>query len=302
MLGPIMDVALIVNPFASAVTEDRVRAVEAELRAVGEVETLLTERPLHASELAAQASGADALVVYSGDGGFNEAVNGVERPGPPLGFLPGGRTNVLPRALGLPRDPVEAARRVAEALRSERTRSITLGRVNGRRFAFSAGVGLDAELVRRVDALGRRDDGRRPGDLAYVLAAAALVGGRRGRFEPALEIVGLGRAAFAFVANCDPYTFAGRVPIRVAPEARFELGLDVVAPAAVGPLGLARLLRYAFSGRGQQEAAGVRYGHDLDLIEIACDRSLPLQVDGEDLGDVESAVFEAERDAVRVLI
>jgi diacylglycerol kinase family enzyme len=297
-----MDVALIVNPFASAVTEERVRAVEAELRAVGEVETLLTERPLHASELAVQASGADALVVYSGDGGFNEAVNGVGRPGPPLGFLPGGGTNVLPRALGLPRDPVEAARRVAEALGSERTRSITLGRVNGRRFAFSAGIGLDAELVRRVDALGRRDDGRRPGDLAYLLAAAALVGGRRGRFEPALEIAGLGRAAFAFVANCDPYTYAGPVPIRVAPEARFELGLDVVAPTAVGPLGLARLLRYAFSGRGQQEAADVRYGHDLDLIEIACDRPLPLQVDGEDLGDVESAVFEAERDAVRVLV
>jgi diacylglycerol kinase family enzyme len=297
-----MKVALIVNPFASAVTQERVWAVEAELRAVGEVETLLTERPLHASDLAAQASEADALVVYSGDGGFNEAVNGAEGAGPPLGFLPGGGTNVLPRALGLPRDPVEAARQVAEALRSERTRSITLGRVNGRRFAFSAGLGLDAELVRRVDGLGRRGDGRRPGDLAYVLAAAALVGGHRGRFEPALEIAGLGRAAFAFVANCDPYTYAGRVPIRVAPEARFELGLDVVAPAAVDPLGLARLLRYAFSGRGQQEAADVRYGHDLDLIEIACDRPLPLQVDGEDLGDVESAVFEAERDAVRVLV
>ncbi len=296
-----MDVALIVNPFASAVTEERVRAVEEELRAAGEVETLLTERPLHASELAKQASGAGALVVYSGDGGFNEVLNGVSRP-VPVGFLPGGRTNVLPRALGLSRDAVEAARQVAEALRRERTRAITLGWVNGRRFAFSAGVGLDAELVRRVDALGRRRDGRRPGDLAYVLAAAALVAGRRARFEPVLEIAGLGRAAFAFVANCDPYTYAGRVPIHVAPGARFELGLDVVAPAAVGPLGLARLLRYAFAGRGQTAAEDVRYGHDLDRIEIACDRLLPLQADGEDLGDVESAVFEAERDAVRVLV
>jgi diacylglycerol kinase family enzyme len=297
-----MNVALIVNPFASAVTEERVRAVEAELGTVGEVETMLTEGPLHASELAARSSGADALVVYSGDGGFNEAVNGVEGPGPPLGFLPGGGTNVLPRALGLPRNPVEAARRVAEALRSERTRSITLGRVNGRRFTFSAGVALDAELVRRVDALGRRGDGKRPGDLAYLLAAAALVGGHRGRFEPALEIGGLGRAAFAFVANCDPYTYAGPVPIRVAPAARFELGLDVVAPAAVGPFGLLRLLGYALSGRGQEDAADVRYGHDLDRVEVSCDRPLPLQADGEDLGDVEDAVFEAERDAVRVLV
>ena len=296
-----MDVALIVNPFASEVSEDRVRAVEAELRTAAEVETLLTERPLHGSELAVQASGADALVVYSGDGGFNEVLNGVERP-VPLGFLPGGKTNVLPRALGVPREPVEAARRVAEALRRGRTRTITVGRVNGRRFGFSAGVGFDAELVRRVDALGRRRDGRRPGDLAYILAAAAFVAGRRGSFDPALEIHGLGRAAFALVANCDPYTYAGPVPIRVAPEARFELGLDVVAPAAVRFLGLARLLRSAFSGRGQTDAADIRYGHDLDRIEVVCDRPLPLQADGEDLGDVETSVFEAERDAVRVLV
>jgi hypothetical protein len=31
-------------------------------------------------------------------------------------------------------------------------------------------------------------------------------------------------------------------------------------------------------------------------------RPLPLQADGEDLGDVEAAVFEAERDAVSVVV
>jgi diacylglycerol kinase family enzyme len=129
-----------------------------------------------------------------------------------------------------------------------------------------------------------------------------VIGAHRGRFEPALEIAALGRAAFALVANGDPYTYAGPIPIHVAPEARFELGLDVIAPAAVGPLVLPRLLRYVFSGRGQAAAADVRYGHDLDRIEIVCDRPLPLQADGEDLGDVENAVFEAERAAVRVLV
>jgi hypothetical protein len=42
-------------------------------------------------------------------------------------------------------------------------------------------------------------------------------------------------------------------------------------------------------------------GHDLDLIEVRCDSPLPLQADGEDLGDVTRAVFEAERRAVTVL-
>jgi diacylglycerol kinase family enzyme len=293
-----VNVALIVNPFASAVTEARVRSVERELGAAASVRTLFTERPWHAADLAAEATGVDALVVFSGDGGFNEVLNGVQ-DGVPLGFLPGGRTNVLPRALGLPREPVAAARRLAEALEQGRQRRISLGRVNGRRFGFSSGIGLDAELVRRVDALGRREDGRRPGDIAYLRAAARVAGGRRGHFEPALEVRGLGRAAFALVANTDPYTYAGRVPVHVAPEAKFELGLDVVAPVQVGPLALPGLLRHVLTGHSRNE---VLYGHDLDRIEIACDRPLPLQADGEDLGDVEEAVFEAERDAVAVLI
>jgi diacylglycerol kinase family enzyme len=296
-----MEVVLIVNPFASAVSEERVGAVERELGELASVRTLFTERPGHAAELAAAAAGVDGLVVFSGDGGFNEVLNGVPE-GIPLGFLPGGGTSVLPRALGLPREPVDAARRLAEALEQGRRRRISLGRVNGRRFAFSSGIGLDAELVRRVDELGRRDDGKRPGDTAYLRAAARLVGSRRGRFEPALEVRGLGRAAFALVANADPYTYAGRLAVHVAPEARFELGLDLVAPKRVGPLALPRLLRYVATGRGQTRARDVLYAHDLDRIEIACDRPLPLQADGEDLGDVREAVFEAERDAIDVLV
>ncbi len=295
-----MEVTLIVNPFASAVSEPRVRAVEEELGKVAEVRTLLTERPGHAVELAAAAE-ADAIVVFSGDGGFNEVLNGVRGP-LPVGLLPGGGTNVMARALGLSRHPEAAAREVAGALEAGRTRTISLGRVNGRRFGFGAGIGFDAELVRRVDALGRREDGRRPGDTAFIAAATRLVAGRHGRFGPALEVQGLGRAAFALVANGDPYSYAGPFALHVAPEARFELGLDLVAPREVQGAAIARLVRYVFRGRGQQHAGDVLYAHDLDRIEIACDRPLPLQADGEDLGDVERAVFEAERGALSVLI
>jgi len=294
-----MEVVLIVNPYASAVSEGRVRAVQAELERVARVRTLLTERPGHGTELAA--GGGDAVVVFSGDGGINEVLNGAP-PGVPLGFLPGGGANVLARALGLPRDPAAAARRVAGALESGSTRTISVGRVNGRRFAFSAGIGLDAELVRRVDALGRRDDGKRPGDIAFVKSAVRLVAEHRLRFEPELEVQGRGRAAFALVANGDPYTYAGSIPIRVAPEARFELGLDLVAPKRVRAVTLPRLLRYVLTGRGQARSRELLYGHDLDRIEIVCDRPLPLQADGEDLGDVEHAVFEAERGALAVLV
>ena len=293
--------ALIVNPNASRVTPEATRAVEEALRAAGAVTTLRTERAGHGVELASVLRGdLDAVVVFSGDGGFNEVLNGL-RDAVPVGFVPGGGTSVLPRALGLPREPVEAAHVVARAVERGRRRRISLGRVNGRRFAFTAGIGLDAELVRRVDERGRASDGRRPGDAYFLWAAMRVLAERRGRFEPALEIEDLGRAAFALVANADPYTFVGPLPLRVAPRARFELGLDLVAPRAVEPRALARLLGYALLGRGQTRAPDVLYAHDRNRIVVTCDGPRPLQADGEDLGDVTEAVFEAERGAVEVL-
>lgn len=291
---------LVVNPYASAVNEARVRAVAAELERVFALETVETERPGHATEVVRAADEADAVFVFSGDGGFNEVLNGLERD-VPVGFVPGGGANVLSRALGLPRDPVGAARRLAEAAAEGRTRRISLGRVNGRRFGFGAGLGLDAEAVRRVEALGRSRDGGRAGNFRFALALGRVLAERRGRFEPVLEVSGRGRAAFALVANTDPYTYAGPIPIHLAPEARFELGLDLVAPRAVSPLALPRYLGYVLLGRGQQTADDVIYGHDLDRIEVRCETAMPLQADGEDLGNVEHVIFEAERGAVRVL-
>jgi diacylglycerol kinase family enzyme len=283
---------LIVNPFASGVDDERVERVA---EALGDVEIRRTERRGHATELAREP--AETVFVFSGDGVFNEVLNGLPAE-TPVGFVPGGGANVLPRALGLPRDPVAAAERVGAG----RTRRISVGRVNGRRFGFAAGIGIDAEAVRRVDARGRSHQHGRAGNFVFAWELVRLVAERRGRFEPELDVAGHGRAAFALVANADPFTYAGPVPIRVAPEARFELGLDLVAPREVSRLALPRFLSYVLRGRGQARASDVLYGHDLDRIEIVCDAPLPLQADGEDLGDVTEAVFEAERGAVEVLV
>jgi diacylglycerol kinase family enzyme len=290
---------LIVNPFASRVDDAAIAAVERALMRAAYVRTVRTERPRHAVELARQADDADALIVFSGDGGFNEALNGVERDDLPLGFVPGGGTSVLPRALGLPRDPVEAAERLADALEHGRTRRISTGRVNGRRFAFNAGIGIDAEAVRRVDERGRSPDGRRPGDLAFVGTFARMIFEQRGRFDPVLEVVGYGRAAFVLVANVRPYSFLKTLAIQVAPEAVFEEGLDFLAPRSLTPRLLPPLLFALATGKPARNAFT---GHDHDRIEVRCDRPLPLQADGEDLGDVGEAVFEAERRAVSVLL
>jgi diacylglycerol kinase family enzyme len=293
------EVALIVNPYASGVDDDRLERVVAALESVARVHVARTQRPVHATALAAVE--ADAVLCFSGDGGFNEVLNGLPDD-VPVGFIPGGAANVLPRALGLPRDPVRAVERLAESIARGRTRRISLGRVNGRRFAFAAGIGFDAELLRRVDAKGRSPTGRRPGSAYAVWAAARILVERRGRLDPTLEVHGLGRAAFAVVANTDPYTYVGPLPLHPCPDASFELGLDVAAPRRVRPRSVPQLLRYAVFGRGHERAPDLLRGHDLDRIEVMCDLPLPLQADGEDLGDVESALFESERNAVSVYI
>lgn len=289
-------VLLVVNPNASAVSDERVEAVAAALGR--DVEVVRTERQGHAIQLVREAE-ADAVVVFGGDGAFNEALNGLPAD-LPVGFAPGGGSSVLPRALGLPSDPETAAKLIADALRAGRTRTISLGNVNGRRFSFAAGLGLPADVVRRVDARGR-GSGRRPPDRAFVGSLARIMVEQRGRLPDVIEVVGHGRVAFALVANGDPYTYVGRFPIRLAPDARWEGGLDLVAPRNVRPAAIPRLVAATFSGRAAK-ARGVLYLHDLDEIELRADRPLPLQVDGEDIGDVERARFWTEREAAKVLV
>ncbi|MGD0167160.1 MAG: diacylglycerol kinase family protein [Gaiellaceae bacterium] len=296
-----MQIALIVNGKATRVTRPRIEGVEKALRRAGSVTVFETEHARHGIELARQASQeADAIVSFSGDGGFNEVLNGLGRD-IPVGFVPGGGTSVLPRALGLPRDPIDAAAQIAAALTENRTRRISLGSVNGYRFAFEAGIGVDAEVVRRVDRLGRDEDGRRPGDFAFARSLISVLRERRRSDDHIVEVRGLGRAAFAVVCNGDPSTFAGPLPLRFAPAARFELGLDLVAPVRLRRRSIVRIAFGMLAGRIPR-SQDAYYGHNLDRIEVVCDCPEPLHADGEDLGDVASAVFECQRSAVSVLL
>ncbi|MBD0337831.1 MAG: hypothetical protein ICV67_00900, partial [Thermoleophilia bacterium] len=154
----------------------------------------------------------------------------------------------------------------------------------------------DAELLRRA---GRTRGGRRRGDLGTAWEALRLVSARRGRFEPALEIRGHGEAAFVLVANADPYTYVGRAPLHVARGTRLSAGLDLVAPRGLRVRDYPAVALYLLTGT---DRLGLVRGRDLDRIETAAREPMPLQADGEDLGDATEAVFEAERDAVTVLV
>jgi diacylglycerol kinase family enzyme len=266
-----------------------------------------TERHAHAIDLAAETIGAgfDGVVAMGGDGTANEVLNGVDGA-VPVGVLPAGGTSVLPRALGMPRNIARAAGQVADALVQKRERVINLGVVNGRRFAFAAGVGADAQAVRLVEDAGR-PRGRRRGD-AYF-AAQIMRTLLRGDFrEPQLEVCLNGRVVArgvsVFAANVHPWSFVGPVALKLAPLATFEGGLDVIVPSDMRRRHLPRYATQLLVTGSQARRPDklLAYLHDVDGVRVHCVRPLPLHADGDDLGDVEETTFEVARNAARMLV
>jgi diacylglycerol kinase family enzyme len=159
---------LVVNPKATTTSERArdvlVRALRSEVNLTVEV----TRRRGHAADLArdAVARGLDVVVTLGGDGTVNEVVNGLltpagakDTPGRPgLQRLPPGAgggsgwidKRVRPGAR-LPKDAVEGTGAILEAMHAGRFRSVGLGRADGRYFTFCAGLGIDAEVIRKVE-------------------------------------------------------------------------------------------------------------------------------------------------------
>src|SRR4051812_46549725 len=156
-----MRAVLVVNPKATTTSERSRDILVRALRSQVDLRVEYTRRRGHAAALAREAvqAGVDVLVTLGGDGTVNEAVNGLMAadPGrsaeerPALAVVPGGSTNVFARAVGLPRDWAEGTYVILEALREGRFRTVSLGRADDRYFTFCAGIGLDAEVIRRVE-------------------------------------------------------------------------------------------------------------------------------------------------------
>src|SRR6185295_17405537 len=145
---------VIVNPYATTVSDRLKNLVVYALRGRYQVDAVDTERRNHASELCREAAreGYDVVVAFGGDGTVNEAANGLAGSNTPLTCLPGGATNVYCRLLGIPAEIVDATEHILRLADDWQPRAVDLGVVNDRYFTFSSGVGLDASVVERVDA------------------------------------------------------------------------------------------------------------------------------------------------------
>src|SRR5437660_6192631 len=143
--APSKRMLIIVNPYATTVSDRLKNLVVYALRGRYEVVAVDTEARDHATDICRQAAreGYDVVVAFGGDGTVNEAANGLAGSDTPLSCLPGGRTNVYCRMLGIPTDVVDATEHLLQMADDWRPRRVDVGHVNDRHFLFSAGVGLD---------------------------------------------------------------------------------------------------------------------------------------------------------------
>jgi diacylglycerol kinase family enzyme len=278
------------------------------------LDVVQTEARGHATSLARQAvdDGLDVVVALGGDGTVNEVVNGLLAAGPVAGLpalavVPGGNANVFVRALGLPGTAIEATGQLLEALRTERRRSVGLGTATSegteRWFTFCAGLGLDAEVVRRVEH--KRADGRRATPWLFVRQGVQHFFLHARREEPAMTVQvrdeAPERIGLALVCNTTPWTYLGERPVRPCPRAGFDTGLDLFALRRLGTVTTLRHLRQILASTPTPKGRDVLQLHDAASFVLRADRPLAFQVDGDDLGDRTEVTFRAVPAAIDVV-
>jgi diacylglycerol kinase family enzyme len=316
------ELLLVANPAASTYSQRLEAAVARELERAFSVELVRTEQPGHAISIGSAGAGEGgfaAVAVLGGDGVVNEVANGLAGSEVPLLPLPGGRTNVLSRVLGLPRDAREAAASIATNGSGLTTGRIDLGTMNGRHFTFASGVGLSAAANRRLT--GRGSAGRRLGGHLFVYEALA-VGTGYFRHPPRMVLdVGVdgngnGRVSNSagsiegvtvIAQNTSPLTYLGSRPLPLCEGASLTSGTVSLALLRSATARVAaNLTPRILLGRGSaalrleqvESVPGVRAAH----VRTLDGRPLAVEVDGDYVGEVETVEYEVAPRSLEVVL
>jgi diacylglycerol kinase family enzyme len=306
--GPSRRMLLVANPYATAMSERLRNLVVYALQGRYRVDAVDTERKGHATDIArdAAAEGYDVVVAFGGDGTINEAANGLVGSQTALTCLPGGATNVYCRMIGIPIDVVDATEHLLGLADRWEPRPVDLARVNDRWFTFSAGAGLDATVVERVDRHPALKARFGPWYYAQAAIATFLAGYV---FNPPRVIASAGghetSGVSVFVQNAQPYTFFRARPVRLASGTHLESGdLSGVVLTRANALDVPTIAYRLLNQRVRvADHRRVRAFDRLDGLRVRSvdERPVPVQVDGDYIGTHEEAVFTVHAGGVNVV-
>ncbi|EHR52533.1 sphingosine/diacylglycerol kinase-like enzyme [Saccharomonospora marina XMU15] len=307
-----MRAVLVVNPQATATTPGGRDVLAHALASQVKLDVVETEHRGHAMAVAeaAAADGIGLVVAHGGDGTVNEVVNGLlagtdGRPGqfdsvPMLGVVPGGSANVFARALGLPRDPVEATHVLLRALEHGHGRQVGLGRAGERWFTFNAGMGWDADVVAEVEQ--RR--GKQTGPSLYLrTAVSCYLRHPRGRTPLTVRLPGEEpvEVRTAFVSNTAPWSYLGARPVQLNTECSFDTGLGLFALTSLGLPTVLRHVGQALRKRARHRGGRLLRHDDLAIVSITAHEQVNLQVDGDLVGQRRHVEFVSVPRALTVV-
>ena len=231
-----------------------------------------TERAGHAAELGARAvaGGAAGVIVWGGDGTFNEAAGALIGTGIPVGLVPAGSGNGLARALGMPWEPAAALSRAFDGV----PKAIDAGTMAGRSFFNIAGIGFDARVAALFNQRARGTRGGWP----YI-----AIGVREGCRYCALDYdvrlddeASRHRALIIAFANGREYGLGARI----APDARLDDGLlDAIIVEERGVA--ARFWHARHLAKGTAHLAPLVRTRRVRRATIECAGEMEFHVDGE---------------------
>jgi diacylglycerol kinase family enzyme len=299
---------IIVNPYASTVSDGLRHLVVHALQGRYEVDAVDTEARGHATELCREAAheGYDVVVAFGGDGTVNEAANGLIDSPTPLTCLPGGSANVFGKMLGIPGDLIDATEHLLGMADDWRVHKVDLGVVNGRCFTFASGLGLDASVVQRVDSKPHLK--ARLGPWYFTLVAVTTFARRYLLRPPRLTTLVNGEeypGVTAMVQNGSPFTYFKNRPIEIAEGAVLDSGsLAGCVLHRARPIDMPSIAWRAFSKRARvarhRQVSPFSDAREL-TVRSADGEPLPLQVDGDYLGEVTEAHYSIMPRALNVV-
>jgi diacylglycerol kinase family enzyme len=290
---------IIVNPYATTVSDRLRNLVVYALQGRYEVEAVQTQAQNHATELAhdAREGGYDVVVSFGGDGTLNEVANGLAGTDMPMAVLPGGSANVVARSLGIANDVVDATEHLLSLADRWEPRKIDLGRVDERRFVFACGAGIDATVVKRVDSHPRLKAKAGPWYYSWAGVSAFT---RRYLVNPVRLRVTIGESepvegVTAITQNSDPFTYFSTKPVYVNEGIAIDdgtLSMAVLKRAAMRdmPTLLPRLFSQKSPAVRHRQIVGFQDVTAATIESISEDRSgaprsFQLQVDGDYIGE-----------------
>jgi len=305
---------IVVNPYATTVSDRLKNLVVYALQGRYDVEAVITESQNHATEISREArdGGYDLVVAFGGDGTLNEVANGLAGTDVPVTVLPGGSTNVVCRTLGIPNDVVDATEHLLGLADDFRPRKIDLGVANGRRFVFACGAGIDATAAKRVDSRPRLK--ARIGPYWYIYAAVTGFYRQYLRDPVQMHVEADGQETEGVTAICqnsDPFTYYRGLPLRICDDISIgdgKLALAVLRRAAQRdmPMIATRVLSEglkASRSRQIEQFTGLTEAHVDSISPDASGalRRFPVQVDGDYIGDHAELELSVEPGALTIV-